>query len=330
MPWPPPVSRDYYPANWSVSRNGQPIVAIVAHGTVGTDSRAYLKRGGDAPDGSDRQVSIHVLIDRQGVIYRMVDDARGANHAGFGTMPKGMPQVNPNLVTLGFELESLQRGTPDDYTEPQLLSMGYMVNAWRAAYGPLPILRHADIDPTRRKDPVGLSVAQIEQWCVKAAQMSAPQPSVTDDLYLGTSPRIRLDTFQAVLRDHGSPIPPEHSAQTYALLQEWEINAARFLAHLSVESDFGKAPQAMATANPLNIRGRPDDPAVNGFANFNGAWYLGCALAAHRLKWIYGQYGKLTWRAVGSEWARETPTWDAAPYLAKCDAAYVDILKREA
>lgn len=158
---------------------------------------------------------------------------------------------------------------------------------------------------------------------------AAPQPSVTDDLYLGTGPRIRLDTFQAVLHDHGSPIPADHAADTYALLVKREINAARWLAHTSVESDFGTAAQAMATANVLNLRARPGDPAINGFWNYNGAWYLGNEASIIHLKHLYGQYNKLTWRDIGSLWARETPTWDAAPYLAKCDAVYTDILKRE-
>lgn len=155
--------------NWSTPRRGNPIVAIVAHGTVGTDSRAYLSRGGDLPDGSDRKVSIHVLIQKSGTIYRYVPDNLGANHAGFGVMPKPHQGINPNLVTLGFELENLQNGR-DPYTDEQLLAMGWQINQWRQLYGPLPILRHADIDPTRRSDTVGLSVSDMERWAVKAAE----------------------------------------------------------------------------------------------------------------------------------------------------------------
>jgi hypothetical protein len=160
------------PYTWSTPRGGRKIEAIIAHGTVGTDSRAYLSRGGDLPDGSDKRVSIHVLIPKAGdPIYRYVPDAVGANHAGFGHMPARFTQVNPNLITLGFELENLQDGK-DPYPDSQLLAMGWQINAWRKAYGYLPVLRHTDIDPPPRKyDTVGLSVAQIEQWCVKAAAL---------------------------------------------------------------------------------------------------------------------------------------------------------------
>ncbi len=144
-------------------------MAIVAHGTVGTDSRAYLSRGGDRPDGSDRKVSIHFLIQKPGSpIYRYVPDDRGANHAGYGRMPAPWTGINPNLCTLGFELENLQNGH-DPYPDEQLLAMGWLINDWRRIHGPLPIFRHAALDPTRRSDTVGLSVEQIEAWCVKAA-----------------------------------------------------------------------------------------------------------------------------------------------------------------
>lgn len=161
--------------NWWTSRAGAAIVAIIAHGTVGTDSRAYLSRGGDLPDGSDKKVSIHALIQKPGdKIYRYVPDERGANHAGYGTMPPPWSSVNPNRCTLGFELENLQDGK-DPYTNAQLLAMGWQINEWRRLHGSLPIYRHTDIDPPPRKyDTVNLTVQQIEAWCVKAAAYYAP------------------------------------------------------------------------------------------------------------------------------------------------------------
>lgn len=173
MSFPPTFSQQPY--NWWTNRNGQKIVAIIAHGTVGTDSRAYLSRGGDLPDGSDKKVSIHCLIQKPGdPIYRYVPDERGANHAGYGTMPAPWTSINPNLCTLGFELENLQDGK-DPYTEAQLLAMGWLINSWRAKWGHLPIYRHTDIDPPPRKyDTTNLTVAQIEEWAVKAAARSDP------------------------------------------------------------------------------------------------------------------------------------------------------------
>ena len=175
----PPINHDY-PANWHGSRDGAPIVAIIAHGTGGTDSRNYLQRGGDASDGSDRKVSIHTLIEKDGTIDRMVPDERVANHAG-GVLRNGVYSsvltigartfrgAQVNLHTLGFELENLQDGR-DPYPEAQLLSMGWQIHRWRSRWGAaLPIVRHAAIDKHRRSDTVGLTVATMELWVARAA-----------------------------------------------------------------------------------------------------------------------------------------------------------------
>jgi len=174
----PTINTDYFPANWYSEREGQPIVAIIAHGTVGTDSRAYLKRGGNLPDGSDRKVSVHVLIDKAGTIYRYVDEKYAANHAGFGTLrlngkvysPNG---VNLNQVTLSYELENLQNGK-DPYPDAQLWAMGWQIVVWRRLFGPLPLYRHADVDPARRSDTVGLTVAKMNAWATRVEAQSTP------------------------------------------------------------------------------------------------------------------------------------------------------------
>jgi hypothetical protein len=176
----PPINHDYYPARWQSSRDGRAPLAIVAHGTGGTDSRAYLKRGGDLADGSDRKVSIQVLIQKDGTIYRMVADEQAAHHAGGIVLPDGTISSaltlagqtyrghRINQVTLGFELENLQNGK-DPYTDAQLWSMGWQIARWRSRYGALPLVRHATLDPKRRRDPYGLTVATMELWATRAA-----------------------------------------------------------------------------------------------------------------------------------------------------------------
>lgn len=178
---PPTPKIEHLPYNWSTDRAGLPILAIVPHGTAGKDSKAYLARGGDRADGSDRKVSIHCLGQKDGTICRYVPDERGANHAGAESARltiKGRTYRagEINRITLGYELENLQ-DDKDPYTDAQLLAMGWQFAEWRRLYGPLPIFRHAVIDPTRRHDPVGLTVDQIESWIVRARQMwPAPQP----------------------------------------------------------------------------------------------------------------------------------------------------------
>lgn len=170
------------PANWSTSRQGQPIRCIVAHDTErpnnNTNSIKYLQRGGSAADGSDRKVSIHGLIEPNGDIYEMVADVLGANHAGFskltiaGVTYSKTSKYNVNQISLGFELEYTKAPYHQPYPEAQLLSMGWWINQKRDQWGQIPIYRHGDIDTTGKTDPRGLSVAEIEHWCIRAMQIT--------------------------------------------------------------------------------------------------------------------------------------------------------------
>lgn len=153
-----------YPATHWTDRQGQALVGIVVHGTGGglSSSLSTLKNG----DG--RGVSIHALIAQDGTIYRMLPDEKGANHAGAATSSftvngKRYAGAAVNRATLGVELVNLQDGR-DPYTTPQLQSLGWLITHWRSRFGPLPILRHADLDPSRRRDPYQLSTQEIERW----------------------------------------------------------------------------------------------------------------------------------------------------------------------
>jgi N-acetyl-anhydromuramyl-L-alanine amidase AmpD len=161
-------------ADYWTDRAGLPVVAIVVHGTGGTNSLTTLQHG----DG--RGVSIHTLHPKNGDIFRLVPDERGANHAGAATSTftlngQTYKGARVNRATLGLELENLQDGR-DPYTEAQLLSMGWQIGQWRRRYGNLPVLRHADLDPTRRRDPYQLTTNQIEEWTARAATVFAPPP----------------------------------------------------------------------------------------------------------------------------------------------------------
>jgi hypothetical protein len=194
-------------ASWQSPRPPEvSIEFIVAHSTVGRDSRKYLKTGGG------RQVSIHKLVQKlpradssasvdlsdiagdaalrnqaSAVIYTMVTDDCIANHAGFSRVTyKGVTyarnaQYSVNTVSLGFELENYSdpsKGFSEPYSDMQLLAMGYVINTWRAKYGHLPVMLHRDIDaslPTGKSgkhDPVGLTVGNIEYWCQMALAKS--------------------------------------------------------------------------------------------------------------------------------------------------------------
>lgn len=169
------------PANWSTARNNCTIQCIIAHDTErpndNSNSIAYLQRGGELSDGSDRKVSIHALIEPNGDIYVMVTDHLAANHAGYGTIALNGVTYSPtakhnvNQVSLGFELEYTKAPYNTPYPEQQLLSMGWWIYQKRLQYGSIPVVRHADVDAKRRKDTRNLSVIEIEHWVTKAANL---------------------------------------------------------------------------------------------------------------------------------------------------------------
>jgi len=175
------------PANWHSPRLGQAIKCIIAHDTERpnniSNSIEYLQRGGETPDGSDRKVSIHALIEPDGTIYEMVADQLAANHAGYGTITLDGITYSPdarysvNTISLGFELEYTKAPYNGSYPEEQLLSMGWWIREKRIRYGELPIYRHADVDAARRKDTRNLSIVEIEHWVTKAAMILAGTPT---------------------------------------------------------------------------------------------------------------------------------------------------------
>lgn len=201
--------------NWT-DRKGQSICAIVVHGTGGTDSRATLQHGGG------RGVSIHALITKTGLIYRMVPDERGANHAG---APTSTFTLNGhtysggavNRATLGAELENTQTGH-DPYPDAQLHALGWLIASWRSAHGPLPILRHADLDSTRRRDPYQLTTNTIEQWVIP------PAPPLTKRY------RARYHRITQRSEDNGPPYVRELVAGEIVEVDHWYSNSRVHLA----------------------------------------------------------------------------------------------------
>src|SRR3569832_590174 len=124
---------------------------IVLHATGGTDSRDWLTRTSDPP------VSVHRLISREGVIYKILPDEAVAWHVGRSIMfPDGKgSHTNLNNLALGIELENLNNGK-QDYTAEQMDKTTRQILEWYGAYGYLPILSHASVD-NRKTDPAGFN-----------------------------------------------------------------------------------------------------------------------------------------------------------------------------
>ncbi len=116
---------------------------------------SYNSEGGD-PYSVDKVIDIwrgygvtpHYLIDRKGSIYRLVDDADIAYHAGVSKMPDG--RTNVNDFSIGVEILNTK---DDKYTTAQYDAVNALIASLRGQYGIKAVVGHADIAPGRKDDP---------------------------------------------------------------------------------------------------------------------------------------------------------------------------------
>lgn len=147
------------------SRNGRKISMLVLHSTAGraesdihelTDNNRPLK---------DR-VSAHYYILKNGVIMRLVDEDRAAWHAGVSSWGNRNSE-DIQLESIGIELENLNNGK-DPYPKEQIESAVWLSSyiAHRYNIAPQDIVRHVDIAPNRKSDPMGLDWADFKRRVV--------------------------------------------------------------------------------------------------------------------------------------------------------------------
>lgn len=93
-------------------------------------------------------VSAHYLIDRQGTIYKLVEEKDIAYHAGKSRMPD--ERINVNNFSIGVELIYHKNENPNKY---QYQSLNKLINNIKSRYQIKYILGHKDIAPQRKDDP---------------------------------------------------------------------------------------------------------------------------------------------------------------------------------
>jgi N-acetyl-anhydromuramyl-L-alanine amidase AmpD len=136
----------------------QRVQCIIVHATAGTDSRDWLTKTSKPP------VSIHVLIAKDGTIYRSTPVNRVAWHAGYGYLGKYQPKSvygSVNDISLGLELENRNDGK-DPYPDVQIDAAGYVIAGWWRDAGCVPLIPHGLID-ARKSDPAGLDWSALYQ-----------------------------------------------------------------------------------------------------------------------------------------------------------------------
>jgi N-acetyl-anhydromuramyl-L-alanine amidase AmpD len=139
--------------NYSMKPPGCKPVGVVIHCTTGgPDWDAALRATLEWFDNPNSSASAHIVIRRNGDIYKCVLDENNAWHAGICDLPHPgwLPDGNPNNWTLGVELV----GTPDNYTDAQFETVVRWIRDRAEAWDfPLTnICAHSDLY-SQRSDP---------------------------------------------------------------------------------------------------------------------------------------------------------------------------------
>lgn len=165
-------------------RRGKRVGLIVLHYTAMASAAEALARLCDPGP----EVSAHYLIDRDGTVFHLVDEAMRAWHAGAGDWG-GESDVNSRSI--GIEL---QNTGSEPFAEPQMAAIEGLLSdlLGRHALPPQAVIGHSDMAPDRKGDPG----ARFD-WQRLALQGLAvwPVPAEPGD-------------FQADLRTFGYPDAP--------------------------------------------------------------------------------------------------------------------------
>lgn len=177
------------------SRNGQGIDTLVLHFTGMRTAEEALERLTNA----ESKVSAHYTIDEDGTVYRHVDEAQRAWHAGVSHW-RGRDGVN--AFSIGIEL--VNPGTEFGYRafpQPQMDTLAELATGIlsRHAIPARNVVGHSDVAPLRKDDPghlfdwPGLAGQGIGLW----PEISAPFSEWDGD----------IASVQKRLADYGYAVP---------------------------------------------------------------------------------------------------------------------------
>lgn len=148
------------PSNHSSSRAGHQVKYIVLHSTA-TPQGGTLASTANYLKQNDRGVSIHELVGAN-TVYRMVPDDKAAHHceSDSARLPNGEPSYLNNELTWG--IEAFQIADTPVASDVARTMLARVVEACRRLRVPSArVISHAEMDPTRRSDPVGVNMAQF-------------------------------------------------------------------------------------------------------------------------------------------------------------------------
>lgn len=171
-------------ARWvpSANHNERAAILIVLHATEQDSVQQSLQTLRTGNSGGP--VSAHYLIGRDGVIYQLVDEQRRAWHAGpgrWGTI------TDVNSASIGIELDN---NGSDPFAHTQIDALLRLLDdlCTRLDIPRTQVIAHADMAPTRKRDP-----GRLFPWKQLATAGFGRWPSATAD-----EPPASFDPMQAI------------------------------------------------------------------------------------------------------------------------------------
>lgn len=135
--------------SWGFAKsNGRTVDTIIIHSSYDALSGNPYSLEGLIKEYQQYGVAPHYLIDRQGVIYRLVEDKNTAYHAGVSSVPDS--RTNVNEFSLGIEIMTTKKDTP---TEEQYAALQKLIDFLKGSYKIKYVLGHDQIAEGRKDDP---------------------------------------------------------------------------------------------------------------------------------------------------------------------------------
>ncbi len=190
--------------NCGPRRGGLTPELIVIHYTAMKCAQAALDRLCDP----EAEVSAHYLIDGQGVVTQMVEEADRAWHAGAGEWC-GVDDINSRSI--GIELDN--RGT-HPFSASQMNALETLLRGIMDRWGikPVGVIGHSDMAPGRKSDPGPyFDWVRLERQGLAAASQSRQTDMYDEQAYFvaaraaGYSAEVPFETLLATTRLRHAP-----------------------------------------------------------------------------------------------------------------------------
>lgn len=154
-------------------RSSRDIDTIVIHSSYDALGDESYSVSGIIEEYRQYGVAAHYLIDREGTVYRLVEDRDVAYHAGVSAMPDGRTGVN--AFSLGIELVEKDTDSP---TEAQYASLNGLISHLRGKHAIRYVLGHSDIAPDRKTDPWNFDWDRVVEKSVKSESRKSRQEAL--------------------------------------------------------------------------------------------------------------------------------------------------------